>query len=215
MDINTQGVEEREISGMFGKYIARSKTIDGGIIEIEFNSDKNVVKITDWKGWSDLRLFRRKSDITNWVKLTTSRGTSITATNDTLIMVYDPTSTCRGFHGETKYAYDVTQFENVKEGNVVRVRHTKDAEGFDIDFDTIDKIEYLETEPKIGYQITTRSGFYNCNDFYLYGQLSLYDHIEAGTINTDKIDADNILLEKLTREATSALGVPSEIIGEK
>lgn len=170
MDLDTQEVDEREISTMFGKYITRSKTNDDGILEVEFNSNKNVVKITDWKGWSDLRLFRRQADIIKWIKLTTKRGKIIIATPDTLIMIYDPTSTCRGFHGETKYAYTVTPFENVKENDIVRVRHTQDEEGFDVDFDTIIKTESLETEPKIGYQIATKSGFYNCNDFYLEGR---------------------------------------------
>ena len=172
MDIKTQSVEEKSIIDMFGKYIAKSKTCDDGIMETEFDSDKNIVKITDWKGWSDLRLFRRQSDITNWIKLTTKHGTTITATLDTLLMVYDPSATCRGFHGETKYNYNITPFEYVKNGDIVRVMHTQDEEKFDIDFDIIDNIEYLETAPKIGYQITTKSGFYNCNDFYLYGKLN-------------------------------------------
>lgn len=175
MDLDTQKVEEKEISVMFGRYIPRSKTNDEGILEVEFNSKKDIVKITDWKGWSDLRLFRRQANITEWIKLTTKRGKNIIATPDTLIMVYDLSATSRGFHGETKYTHIVVPFDGVKENDIVRVRHTQDEEGFDIDFDTVTQIECLKSEPKIGYQITTKSGFYNCNDFYLYGRLSVKD----------------------------------------
>ena len=207
MDVNAQEVAEKEITLLFGKYISKAKTDADGIMEVEFDSDKNVVKVTDWKGWTDLRLFRRQSDITVWVKLTTKHGKSIVATPSALIMVYDPTLTHKGFHGETKYAYTITPFENVKADDIVRVRHTLNGMDFDIDFDIIEKIEYLKTEPKIGYQITTKSGFYNCNDFYLYGEL-----LSSGPTTITDTSADTDFIKQLRQQAASVLGVPSVLL---
>lgn len=168
MDLDTKDVKEMEVSKMFGEYISKANKINDNIMEITFKNDR--VKVTDWKGWSRVLSMTRESNITEWYKLTTRFGTTITASPCTIIMIYNPDKMKKGFHGESKYEYIDTTFRSIKIGDTIRVRHTRDDEGYDINFDTIEKIEHLCSDPLVGYHINTKSKFYNCNDFYISGK---------------------------------------------
>lgn len=168
MDLDTKEVKEMEISRMFGQYISKAIKVSENIMEVTFKNDR--IKVTDWKGWSRVLSITRESNITEWYKLTTKFGTTITATPCTTIMIYNPDKMHRGFHGESKYEYIDTTVRAIKIGDVVRVRHTKNNDGYDVNFDLIESIEQLWTDPSISYHIKTKAGFYNCNDFYISGK---------------------------------------------
>lgn len=176
MDVNHREVYTGSISKMFGRYAARAIVSPNGLMRIEFNSDRNVVKVPDWRGWSDLIMLGREEGITDWIVLTTTRGKQITATHNTLVPIYDTSQVTSGFHGETKYAYTLTRFDSVVPGDTVRVRHQVNDDDISIDFDHVSKIEIIGNSlgPMIGYDIVTKSGFYNCNDFYLWTGIGIY-----------------------------------------
>lgn len=165
MDLDTKDVKEMEISRMFGQYIARANRVSDNMMMGAFKNDR--IKITDWKGWSQVLSITRESNITEWYKLTTKFGTVITAAPCTEIMIYNPDKMHKGFHGESKYEYVDTTFRAIEIGDVVRVRHTQNSNGYDVNFDSIESIEHLCTDPAIGYHVKTKSGFYNCSDFYI------------------------------------------------
>jgi hypothetical protein len=169
MDLDTKEVHEKKIFDMFGQYISRSIQQDDGILEVSFNSSNT--KIVDWKGWSDVKTLQRQANITEWIKLTTVHGKSIMATPDTLIMIYNPDKIRKGFHGESKYEYKIIPFKEIETGDIVRVRHVQNDDGYDVDFNVISDIELLTTSPSIGYRVFTKSGFFNGADFYLFGKM--------------------------------------------
>lgn len=170
MDVSDRDVYTGPVSKMFGQYALRAATLQDGLIRLEFNSERNIVKVPDWRGWSDMIRFDRQAGINNWIRLTTDGGKSIMATPDSIIPVYDVSKVTSGFHGETKYGYVLTKFFDVRLDDTVRVRHQINDDDVSIDFGHISSIDITKNalETQIGYEVITKSGFYNCNDVYLW-----------------------------------------------
>ena len=167
MDIPSQTVKIDSIAKMFGKYITEAYS-DGDTLVVEFDTKR--VLCTEWKGWSQVNRFIRRTGIIHWIRITTSTGKSIVCSPDQLIPVYDPATTSRGFHGETKYANRLTCFADVKPGDTLRVLHAFSPDGVMVHFDTVDSVTPMEPESAVitGYGIMTRYKFINCNDFYIW-----------------------------------------------
>lgn len=180
LDVGTGEVVTDTVETLVGRYIHRLESDEQGRRFIDFMSIAKAVKVTDWKGWSDLldiRWFPKEMKVPI-ATLTTDHGKTLVGTWGALIPIYDPDSTDRGFHGETKYAHRIVNIGNVAVGDTVRVLHFSDELGNQFDFDTVRSIEETEQFGHAGYHFTTRSGYMNIGDVYTFsGSNEQYDAI--------------------------------------
>lgn len=170
LDVGTGEVRTATAETLVGRYIHRVESDDQGRRFIDLTSMAKAVKVTDWKGWSDLLKIQwypneMKVPVTT---LTTDHGKTLVGTWGALIPIYDPGSTDRGFHGETKYAHRIVNLGSVAIGDTVRVLHFSDELGNQFDFDTVRSITETERYSHAGYHFTTRSGYMNIGDIYIF-----------------------------------------------
>lgn len=170
LDIDTGEVRTDTVEALVGRYIHRVESDDQGRRLIDFMSMPKPVKVTDWKGWSDLlsiQWFPNEMKVPV-VALTTAHGKTLTGTWGALMPVYDPSSIDRGFHGETKYAHQILNVGSVAVGDTIRVLHLSDELGNQFDFDIVRSIEETEQFCHSGYHFATMSGYMNVGDIYIF-----------------------------------------------
>lgn len=160
LDISNKVSIDDTIGNVFSKYFIKSDELGS----IDFN-DMNV-KISDWTGWTQLLQIRRieNKDI-KFLHLHSTENdklerTSIYLTEDHIIPSYS-LNTMNGFHGEVKYSYEM---KYVMDDNItMRV--------FDLSKMNWQAFKDMNTGDIIsdnyGYEIYTKSGFYNANNLHL------------------------------------------------
>lgn len=200
MDIDKQEVKTEDLLWMYSMYSEKARRITEAVSEITFNADTylninntgelpvrhkgapfvdGVVKITDWFGWTDIRVIRRIDKILKWT-MVRAGGHQVKMAEDTLIPIYNPGVEIQGFHGEIKYPFTVIALRDIKgDGSeFVKVRRGRGEDGEKIEFAPLqidgregphpDNIGYHHA-----YQILTRSGFFNAGNLYLWGRESI------------------------------------------
>lgn len=144
---------------------------------IDFSLNPHV-KITDLFGWTDVleirKLVYRHPLRINWVDVLVANKQLITC-NRELLPVYGIDKNRIGFHGEVKYQYTLTTPTKISDG-YLRVHNGEDGDGNSLEFavpQIIDPGNSGAIDASYGYEIITKSRFYNGNDIHLFG----YDYI--------------------------------------
>jgi hypothetical protein len=146
---------------------------------------ERVVKTTDWFGWTDIISIRRHENIEKWISVQAANQ-RIELTNETLIPVYDYNNPSIGFHGERKYPYTIKQVKDVLPSDSVQIRRGKDYKNMDIKFTPITILKCVDKSYRYGYEIITKSGFFNANNIHIYGK----DVIpESACVNCNPLNA--------------------------
>lgn len=177
LDIN-EGVDYNETAEfLFTHYAHKINTTEKGE-EIIFASNDNV-KITDWKGWTQLEKIEKVIH-PDWYELEPrvpsglSKFTPITVSSDALIPVYDNHKMIRGFHGELKFAYTIKTADKLLYPDKIRFVKLIDPSGVDNPFSGVSIIPKMNS-PAIGYNIYTKSKFFNAGIYHLYGSNDMTD----------------------------------------
>jgi hypothetical protein len=169
MDIKSGRVREESIERCFGENISLVKLEQpyGGPTAVEyFKFGDEAVKITDWRGWTDITHIQQEQFVPTAIILVTEHGKRLICSCHQEIPVYDPSKKIIGFHGETMYEHVVKKAMDIVPGETLRVRHCQNEKGEDIHFDPIMSIEPYVPTTKF-YGIATKSGFCNCDDIYI------------------------------------------------
>lgn len=178
-DVNRSDVQSGPISLLFQSFTFKASR--SGFTEIiQFTDDDNV-KITDWTGWTNILCIKKIATSisipeqprdhhtiyvqdTLWHKLISGNKEIIISKNAT-IPIYKPTEAISGFHGEIKYPYVIKYPFDIKSGELIRI--------LDIDDNTPAGFGEVNINPcsgcQFGYEIYTKSKFFNANDFHLFG----------------------------------------------
>lgn len=177
MDVKEEKVETCTIESFFTKYFYRAEVHHGGFHQIHCERHMMDIKIRDNTGWTDIRYVNMVPN-KEWMRIY-SGGKSIIITPYTFLPTYDDQHPESGFHGEIKYQYTLMHPEKVCE-NEAKIRvingYQNDEE---VEFDKV-IIDYLYSKKlnikppyTIGYDIVTKSRFFNANDIYLFGSEEL------------------------------------------
>ena len=164
LDIDAQEHYNLPIEDIFKKYIHLS-TIDDNSIETIDLSGRNI-KIADGTGWTQLlKITRDEMDAMMYSIGSTISDIHINASESTLIPIYKPYMSKPGFHGEVLYQYTPKALCDCQYGiDNIRV--------FDFNNTKYDRFEpihhhMMEDVYIKGYNIFTKSGFYNCSNMHL------------------------------------------------
>ncbi len=169
MDVNTEQVFTDTIGRMFQRYYLKAK-VTTDMHTVIFNPEINLIKITDMTGWTDVKAIRKVKTIISWTVLGAASN-QITLSENRSIPIYSPDTPTQGFHGETKYPYIAKPISEICDGDMGRVRRGVDGSGNDIEFTPISftgiAFGINKGELDWGYEIETKSGFFNANNIHL------------------------------------------------
>lgn len=177
LDVNDQEFGNSPVAKLFQRYSVKSKIISDVEEVITFDKSDNV-KVTDWTGWTEVRAIHKIKNSSGSWRIIRVGDQSLISSEDTTIPVYSSTRII-GFHGENKYPYIVRQVKEIAEGHVVRVlRQPVESHGKD-------GLSHVELDPNpyhddlsYGYEIITRSKFFNADNFHMYGSYTIPDDIK-------------------------------------
>jgi len=144
----------------------------GTTSEIDF-TDMNV-KITDLFGWTQVLMVRKiiqKAGI-RWADIVTANKQILISTG-TLVPYYQKEETNIGFHGEVKHAYVLKNPSKANDNDCMRIHNGETFDGNPIEFARQEIINTFEGNDNYGYEIITKSRFFNANDIHMFGS----DHI--------------------------------------
>jgi hypothetical protein len=156
-----------KVLSLFTKYSTYAKESNGELV-IDFNQHSQIVYIVDGFGWTALQSIRKVNKKCDWKSIVAPR--SFTATEDTLIPVYDTSNYKIGFHGEVKYDFKVIPVSELTQGDKLRVRRLTDDNGNKMEYQEVDSVITTSDDPLMGYELITRSGFFNANNIHMWGR---------------------------------------------
>lgn len=168
MDVKLGKVVLNEISKVFQIYSHRA-IMTSDVLEVSFDHKTEIIKITDMFGWTEVKGIRMIGNPNGWVTLGASKHI-LKLSRDTIIPIYQPNAQYAGFHGETKYPFVGKKLSEVEQGDMVRIRRGTNDLGEEIEFAPIlfsGDLYASNIEPGYGYEIVTKSGFYNANNIHL------------------------------------------------
>lgn len=168
LDINEGKNYVGSVEYLFRHY-AHKMRLAGNHEEIIFDESDNV-KISDWRGWTQLLKIERfvQSD---WYHLIPNGSTywdcpDILVSSDTLVPVYENENPVKGFHGETKFAFQLKKPETICNGDKVRFTKLLDTDKNLHQFSTVAPVYSYDFS--VGYKIYTMSNFFNAGVYHLY-----------------------------------------------
>lgn len=173
------------LQAMFEKFSLLSAPDGYGHI-IDFASVPTPTVISDLYGWTHLLSMRKdvigtdgdafrqsfgaeilRGDKVIWYKIYCGKSTIIVSSSQ-LVPIYEPSSHYKGFHGEDRYAYTLKFPDEIKEGDMMRLKLSKDVDDEFLpvtvsnEFDSkIDNIGY-------GYTLITRSNTFSVLPYGLH-----------------------------------------------
>lgn len=171
MDVKSDKVHKDDIGKIFQMYSHRAIRTSN-VSEVIFKAKYDIVKITDMYGWTDVKAIRRIVNVNGWMALG-AENQQIKLSEDTLVPIYQPDAPFPGFHGETKYPFSSKKLSDIEQGDMVRIRRGKNGNGEDIEFAVVSfsgSLYIHDDEPTHGYEIITKSGFFNGNNIHLLGR---------------------------------------------
>ena len=184
MDVKTQQVFTDTIGRMFQRYSLNAK-VETDMHTVIFNPEITLIKITDMTGWTDVKAIRKVNTIISWTALGAASN-HISLSEDRLIPIYSPDTPIQGFHGETKYPYIPKIISDVCDGDMVRVRRGVDGSGNNIVFSPISFAGLAfgldKGDLDWGYEIETKSGFFNADNIHLLADDKIVDGIKSISI---------------------------------
>lgn len=162
---------------LLSQYMEYVDFFDDGSLLLDCDKVGLYLAIQDWTGWTKLNSIACVSKITTWYRLIIDQDNALRplhATKEELIPVYDPSQSIRGFHGETKFLYQLKGIGDLVHGDKIRHRDlTGPEDDHPQQFGTVLAAEPdpLESDSSrfetVGYEIETLSGFYNGNGVHL------------------------------------------------
>lgn len=171
LDITSQENGISTVAKLFQRYSVKAKRISEDEEVITFDKSDNV-KVTDWTGWTELQSIHKIKNADGW-RVMRVGNQALMVSNDTNIPVYSSTMVV-GFHGENKYPYIVRAVKDLNDVAVVRVLNPN------IEVISHNGLYILEIDHchqtdngTYGYEIITRSKFYNANKFHMYGSYTI------------------------------------------
>lgn len=172
LDINDQESGTSSVAKLFQRYSVKSKRISDDESVITFDKSDNV-KVSDWTGWTEVQAIHKVTNPDCMWRIIHVGEESLMLSNDTAIPIYSSTRII-GFHGENKYPYIIKEVKDLNEGHVVRVLNPS-IETFNNDglyhIDISSNKHY--DNRTYGYEIITRSKFFNANKFHMYGSYTI------------------------------------------
>ena len=165
MDIGFHKSYISSIADLFSKYSFKANKISDTVSEILFDGN-NIVKVTDWFGWTDVLSIRKIDNVERWNWVVTDSNI-IYCSPDTLLPVYSLESIKIGFHGEVKYSFIIKEIQDLTMNDDIRVRR---EDHHPLGFVKARKLGGTLNQSSTGYKVLTKSGFFNCNNFYLCGR---------------------------------------------
>ena len=181
LDIKVGEPRYKTINDLYKEYSHKPELLITGkdyrSTDINFIGDN--INITELFGWTKLLGIRRieytdpKSPV-KWYKIKAGNK-EVIVSQDELIPFYDISNHTLGFHGEVKYEYVLKQILKSTNQDHIRLHNGEDDKGNIIEFDTrkIISVPLIENNFNYGYEINTRSKFFNGNDIHLYGSNEL------------------------------------------
>lgn len=169
LDITTQENGISTASKLFQRYSVKAKRISEDEEVITFDKSDNV-KVTDWTGWTELQAIHKIKNADGW-KIMRVGKQALMVSDDANIPAYSSTMIV-GFHGENKYPYIVKEIKDLNEGVVVRVLNP-DIEIASSNGLYLLEIDHYGHDGTYGYELITRSKFYNANKFHMYGSYTI------------------------------------------
>ncbi|MCM1220108.1 MAG: hypothetical protein NC548_37020 [Lachnospiraceae bacterium] len=178
MDVKAGKVTKGSAMNLFQEYAHRVMRVRNGVKELLFSPGE--LKITDWRGWTDVEYIRKvEALMMPWVTISAGDKTIIVSSGEE-IPVYEETTPRKGFHGASVFAYKLkTAREFDPRTDFVRVRRGLDRNGDPIEFDHPMIIKTDTGTIGFGYEIGTRSKFFNCNNFHIFGSDDVPEKMEV------------------------------------
>lgn len=178
MDVKGEQVKTTSAFDLFKEYSHRATRNGNGNEEVRFNPGE--LKITDWRGWTDVISIERIETwlFTTWARLSVGNQ-NILVTGGELVPVYTSTVPKKGFHGASVFEYQLKEYQSIDSNtDFIRIRRGINPNGGHIEFaHPIIEVEMIH--PKFGYKITTRSKFFNCNNVHIFGSDVIPDKMEV------------------------------------
>lgn len=171
LDIYEERSIIKSIEEIFQMYSSRMN-FDSSTKEFTIDLRNYDVKIHDLFGWTKVEcLKKRHVSPKDWRELHVSLVSKpITMTSDSVIAVYPKIESIRGFHGETKYPYEIRNIHMINDNEKIRLVNKPDPNISEIIFSeptlTSSSCRYDHA-----YEIYTKSGFYNAENFHLFSSL--------------------------------------------
>ena len=190
LNINTGNCIDCTIDRLVQEYSYLMKKVsenkDYDLYKISFKDDTNnklilPLKITELYGWTDiLEIVINKykginPSIPKWIEFKINDHQLIIDENS-YILLYDKFNSIIGFHGEVKYNYNlcnVNQLLQLNSDNLIRScqyvrrRNLKQIGDSDAEFLMINQIQQYSVMETTSYDIITKSGFFNINEFHM------------------------------------------------
>lgn len=180
MVMEREQVRRDTCNRLFSGFADRMENISNNDYEIKFQPGE--VKITDWRGWTDLLAIRKRERKVkdNWLTLVLSNQNIVTDRN-TLIPTYESLEMIKGFHGASIYKTILKHpYQINPQTDLIRIRRGKDPSGDSIDFSNI--MVYMNPiNDSFGYELVTKSKFFNANNVHMYysEESKAYDELEV------------------------------------
>lgn len=172
IDIKDGEPRYKSINAFYQEYSHKSKLVisapEEKLFEIDF-TDMNVM-ITDLFGWTQVLKVKKiviQVPIT-WVDICAANK-QILLSGSTLVPYYKLDETSRGFHGEVKHAYVLKNPSKADENDYLRIHNGETPTGEPTEFVRQEIIHTFESNTVTGYEIITKSRFFNANDIHLFG----------------------------------------------
>lgn len=167
MDVESKIVRHSDVMLLFQNYAHLAIKKDVHISEVSFHNSDHV-KITDLYGWTAIKAIRRVENSRQWCTIIAD-NTDILTTRSTLIPVFDPYHPYPGFHGETKYPFEIKLVSDLIYDDKIRIRDGSLTPDGKIEF-VCTHVLSSDMESGVGYEIITRSKFFNADNIYMYGR---------------------------------------------
>lgn len=166
IDIKNGQPRYKNINELYQEYSYKVTNISNNISEIDFTNEN--VKITELFGWTQLLNIRKiiYDNPINWVEIKAANK-FIDVSYDELIPIYKIDDSIIGFHGEVKYKYNLKHYHEIINDDYIRIYRGKDNNNQFIEF-TLPEINNTSSNISYGYEIITKSRFFNGNDIHLY-----------------------------------------------
>lgn len=175
MNVKEEQVKTTSILNLFKEYSHRTTKTKDGHEEIRFSPGE--LKITDWRGWTDIEYLRRVKDAdVLWVALFTDNQEIIVSSGE-LIPVYKSSIPKRGFHGASIFEYQLKIPRDIDiSTDFIRIRRGINQEEFVRIHEPI--YDCTSAPSLFGYEIGTKSKFFNCNNVHIFGSDTVPDKME-------------------------------------
>ena len=187
LDIKSQKCQSIQISTLYAECATSHEmfpplpTDGSSTIRITPGMYEDPVYIQDLNGWTEITSIRKVREIdynVDWFTLTVfSRETSfkdleVVLDSNAVIPVFDVKRMKIGFHGERKYQYTLKRLASLRYDDMLRV-----IDDGHLVFGSLRQSLMEKRIYSTGYEVYTKSGFFNAGGLYLWGREFIPDSV--------------------------------------